>query len=156
MAKKKNVQDFDISVTWYGIKQEYVTLKLNKTDYGYRLNCEKFQDFVKMLQKVRDTQKSISLGNMSIDKLNEREIKMLQNHRVEVEPCFFCKKSNPIYVINSNNNEYYSGNKFSLCRKHLIELTQILEELEENGQYEVKCQSKIRVTTYQEESVDKE
>lgn len=152
MLKKKSVQKFHISVTWVGKEQMYMRLRLDKDSCGYRLNCKKLQEFVSMLQQARDTQNSVDLGNMAIDKLTKNEIRVLQHHMVEVEPCYFCKKDNQIFVVNTEiSYNGYRRDNFSVCKKHLNELTQFLEDLETNGSYEVKGQNNIEVTVYQEE-----
>ena len=153
MAKKqKKVDKVWIELSSYQ-RSEISTLMIgtsedSKSAFIYTISGG-LAELIDCMNKVVITNQSIETQHIVIDKLSDRDIKLLNNHHVDTRMCHFCKKGNPIYHIQTNKTER-GGDKLFLCKKHLEQLAQYLDNLLNNGHQTLTLNYKFETTTFED------
>ena len=121
------------------ISASYVELYANKNSL-IEFQDVKFDEIVKFFEKIANSRElSFNYQNsIFVDKLNKREVELLEKNCVHIKSCVFCKTRYPIYQVRNQLNS-----KIYICKKHLVQLSKYLKEMQIYGNVRISLEKEF-------------
>ena len=117
----------------------YVELYANKNSL-IEFQDVKFNEIVEFFEKIANSRElSFNYQNsIFVDKLSKREVELLEKNCVHIKSCTFCETRYPIYQVRNRSNS-----KIYICKKHLVQLSKYLKEMQMYGNVRISLEKEL-------------